>query len=101
MICLLMEIYPESILMCIITSNVSILSLPLLSSALFLEKFVRNLLKTFATTEKHPKRKLTHLNFEFTPLTDEHFECATLPETLEDLNLNGCREISERTLMII
>ena len=43
------------------------------------------------------------LNFEFTPLTDEHFESADslLPKSLEELNLNGCREISERTLMII
>jgi len=44
---------------------------------------------------------LKHLNFEFTPLTDEHFECAKLPESLEELNLNGCREISERTLMLL
>lgn len=42
------------------------------------------------------------VNFEFTPLTDEHFECAgSFPKSLEEINLNGCREISERTLMLI
>lgn len=43
------------------------------------------------------------MNFEFTPLSDEHFEaaCDVLPKGLAKLNLNGCREISERTIMII
>ena len=44
---------------------------------------------------------VTHANFEFTPLTDEHFEVATLPFRLEELNLNGCREISEKTIMLL
>lgn len=44
---------------------------------------------------------VTHANFEFTPLTDDHFDVATLPYSLEDLNLNGCREISEKTIMLL
>ena len=44
---------------------------------------------------------VTHANFEFTPLTDEHFEVATLPFRLKELNLNGCREISEKTIMLL
>lgn len=66
-----------------------------------IETFLRRLLKSIGPSERNPERKLTHLNLEFTPVTDEHFECATLPGTLLDLNLNGCREISEKTLMII
>jgi hypothetical protein len=66
-----------------------------------IENFLRLLLKSIALSERHPERKLTHLNLEFTPLKDEHFECATLPSTLLELNLNGCREISEKTLMVL
>ena len=66
-----------------------------------IENFLRRLLKSMAPSERHPERKLTHLNLEFTPVTDEHFESATLPSTLLELNLNGCREISEKTLMVL
>lgn len=66
-----------------------------------IENFLRRLLKSIAPSERHPERKLTHLNLEFTPVTDEHFESATLPSTLLELNLNGCREISEKTLMVL
>jgi len=34
-------------------------------------------------------------------MADAHFEQIHLPSTLEDLNLNGCREISEKTLVQI
>ena len=35
-------------------------------------------------------------------MTDEHFEHAGgFPKTLEEINMNGCREISERTVMLI
>jgi hypothetical protein len=66
-----------------------------------IENFLRRLLKSVAPSERHPERKLTHLNLEFTPVTDDHFESATLPSTLLELNLNGCREISEKTLMVL
>ena len=78
------------------------LSLIIPFNIILIENFLRRLLKSIAPSEKqHPERKLTHLNLEFTPVTDEHFECATLPSTLLELNLNGCREISEKTLMIL
>jgi len=46
---------------------------------------------------------LERIDFEFTPLNDEHFECSAgaIPETLVEINLNGCREISERTIMLV
>ena len=66
-----------------------------------IENFLRRLLKSIAPSERHPERKLTYLNLEFTPVTDEHFESATFPSTLLELNLNGCREISEKTLMVL
>ncbi|TNV77821.1 hypothetical protein FGO68_gene8799 [Halteria grandinella] len=59
--------------------------------------FINRALQYFANND------ITDLNFEFTPLSDEHFEAAAdvLPKGLAQLNLNGCREISERTIMII
>lgn len=59
------------------------------------ETFVKKMLSYFGTS-------LKSVNFEFSPLSDEHFDCiGSLPATLEEINLNGCREISERTVMLI
>ena len=44
---------------------------------------------------------LVSLDFEFSQVTDDHFALAKLPLNLLSLNLNGCREISERTLVQI
>jgi hypothetical protein len=44
-------------------------------------------------------KSVKRLNFEFGSITDEHIEKAILPGQLEELNLNGCREISEKTLV--
>jgi hypothetical protein len=62
-----------------------------------IEFFIKRAIKFFSQNGATIRK----LNFEFTPLTDEHFECTTLPDTLVELNLNGCREISERTIMLI
>jgi hypothetical protein len=35
-------------------------------------------------------QNLRTLDFQFSAVTDEHFALATLPESLEWLNLNGC-----------
>jgi hypothetical protein len=45
---------------------------------------------------------LQHLNFEFTPLLDEHFDnVGKMLDGLKTLNLNGCKELTERTIMVI
>jgi hypothetical protein len=44
---------------------------------------------------------LETLDFEFSALNDDHIKIAQLPATLKALNLNGCREISERSLVQI
>ena len=44
-------------------------------------------------------KQLKSLNFTFSAVNDEHINLAKFPETLEVLNLNACREISERTLV--
>jgi hypothetical protein len=67
-----------------------------MSNLSHIEHFMRHLLRYFGH-----KSQLKYLNFEFTPLTDEHFEAATLPKTLLELNINGCREISEKTIMLV
>ena len=56
------------------------------------ERFVRRLCRYFSNG-------LKVLDFEFSAITDEHLELATLPSTLEAINLNGCREISEKSLI--
>ena len=59
-----------------------------------LERFIRKLFNYFG-------HSLTLVDFEFAALTDDHFDQVglKLPENLYTLNLNGCREISERTLV--
>jgi hypothetical protein len=59
-----------------------------------LEHFIRRICKYLGTG-------LRTLDLEFAAVTDEHFEHVTFPEGLKSLNLNGCREISERTLVVI
>ena len=44
-------------------------------------------------------KQLKSLNFTFSAVNDEKINLAKFPETLETLNLNACREISERTLV--
>lgn len=44
-------------------------------------------------------QNLTTLDFQFSAVTDDHFALATLPATLENLNLNACQEITEKTLV--
>ena len=44
-------------------------------------------------------KQLQSLNFQFSAVTDDHVSLCKFPETLESLNLNACREISERTLV--
>ena len=44
-------------------------------------------------------KNLESLSFEFSAITDDHMARATLPESLLALNLNACREISERSLI--
>jgi len=44
---------------------------------------------------------LKTLDLEFSAITDEHLEKVSFPESLTDLNLNGCREISEKTLVLL
>lgn len=48
---------------------------------------------------KYLGKGLVTLDFEFSGVTDAHIEIAKLPESLKELNLNGCREISEKTCM--
>lgn len=50
---------------------------------------------------KYLGKGLSVLDFEFSGINDDHFSIATLPESLVELNLNGCREISEKTLVQI
>lgn len=44
-------------------------------------------------------QSLHSLSFEFSAVTDDIMQRATLPASLLELNLNACREISERTLV--
>jgi len=44
-------------------------------------------------------QSLTSLDFQFSAVTDDHFAIASLPATLESLNLNSCQEITEKTLV--
>ena len=44
-------------------------------------------------------KNLDTLSFEFSAITDDHLAKATLPATLKHLNLNACRELSERSLV--
>jgi len=44
-------------------------------------------------------KSLQTLSFEFSAITDNHLALATLPPTLIELNLNACRELSERALV--
>ena len=44
-------------------------------------------------------KNLDTLSFEFSAITDDHISRATLPACLKGLNLNACREISERSLV--
>ena len=44
-------------------------------------------------------KSLDSLSFEFSAITDDHLARAVLPTTLKELNLNACRELSEKTLV--
>lgn len=44
-------------------------------------------------------KNLSMLDFQFSAVTDDHFALATLPRSLESLNLNGCQEVTEKTLV--
>ena len=57
------------------------------------EHFVRRL------CSRRIGKSLETLSFEFSAINDDHIAKATLPETLIELNLNACREISERSLI--
>ena len=57
-----------------------------------IERFIRKMFVYFGEYVKS-------YNFEFGSLTDEHFQDAKLPSSLIELNLNGCREISEKVLI--
>ncbi|CDW85727.1 f-box lrr-repeat protein 20 [Stylonychia lemnae] len=48
---------------------------------------------------KYLGANLKALDFEFSTVTDEHIEVTLFPQTLIELNLNGCREISEKACM--
>ena len=41
------------------------------------------------------------LDLEFSVITDEHFLCGPNLQNVEELNLNGCREISDKSLVYI
>ena len=44
-------------------------------------------------------KNLDTLSFEFSAITDDHMAKAVLPACLKELNLNACRDISERSLV--
>jgi hypothetical protein len=44
-------------------------------------------------------KRTQQFDFEFSNLNDEHFENAMLPAHTTAVNLNGCREIGEKTLV--
>lgn len=44
-------------------------------------------------------KNLQSLSFEFSAVTDDHFARGTFPSSLQVLNLNACREISERSVV--
>ena len=44
-------------------------------------------------------KNLDTLSFEFSAITDDHMNKAVLPACLKELNLNACRDISERSLV--
>lgn len=44
-------------------------------------------------------KNLDTLSFEFSAITDDHLARAVLPSCLKELNLNACRELSERSLV--
>ena len=46
-------------------------------------------------------KSLDSLSFQFSAVTDDHLEKATLPQTLKKLNLNACRDITEKSLVQI
>eukprot|EP00347_Sterkiella_histriomuscorum_P014091 403362200 len=46
---------------------------------------------------KYLGKGLEKLDFEFSAVNDQHIEITKFPESLKELNLNGCREISEKT----
>ena len=46
-------------------------------------------------------KSLNTLSFQFSAVTDEHLERSVLPETLVGLNLNACREVTEKSLVQI
>lgn len=48
---------------------------------------------------KYLGKGLEALDLEFSAINDEHIENTKFPENLRELNLNGCREISEKSLM--
>jgi len=44
-------------------------------------------------------KNLQTLSFEFSAVTDDHLARAVFPASLKELNLNACRELSERSLV--
>ena len=44
-------------------------------------------------------KNLETLSFEFSAVTDDHLARGTMPISLKELNLNACRELSERSLV--
>lgn len=59
---------------------------------IYVENFVRRICKYLG-------KGLESLDFEFSAVNDAHIEMTKFPEQLKELNLNGCREISEKSCM--